>query len=101
MRRETAAAAGEGFSNRNGAMAAFYGKAPPAVNASSPDRRTVSCRLTRTGSASENGLPSRSGLKDRLSTFFLGASDLTIHTLHQLEDFRSALIRSTEPNPDF
>jgi hypothetical protein len=45
-------------------------------------------------SAPENGLHSRSGLMNHPSTLLLGASDLTIFSLHQLVDFQSALMVS-------
>ena len=45
-------------------------------------------------STSAIGLHSRAGLKDRLSTFFLGASDLTLFVLYQLVVYESALIVS-------
>jgi hypothetical protein len=44
--------------------------------------------------APENGLHSRSGLTNRPSPLLLGASDLTLFPLHQLVDFKSALMVS-------
>ena len=52
------------------------------------------CCLTQTEPASENGLHSRSGLKVRSSPLLLGASGLTLFSLYQLVDFRSAVMVS-------
>jgi hypothetical protein len=41
--------------------------------------------------AIENGLHSRSGLTDRLSTFFLGASGLTLPALYPLVALREVI----------
>ena len=52
------------------------------------------CCLTQTEPASENGLHSRSGVKDRPSTLLLGASDLTLLLLCQLVASWSAMMVS-------